>query len=354
MTDAGAGTSQVGAKRRNWSVLAGVIAIVVVGGLVGTKAGNLAHRAPRGAGPRVAIIAANASASTAALDAVFRDLQRVDGQTTIPPLVLESKRLAMLRGGIDDATPVDAAEVLDADVVVHVAASEPAAAIQEARATLKLANGALPITTSPAAYDAFIEAEGLAQKRGEFERALLRYETATALDPEFAEAWAMDAWAAFSIPERTPIIQERIAASIERARKHPERLRPVSSLLVDAMHAWLAHDAAAPDLQPALREPAIAACRALTVRFPEERNGHLILGRAYRELFKGPTEGLRHLEGARRLTPEYFPITHQLVITWLQIGDRKHATQALRGFLATVGDEHAQAKEMLKALDTPM
>ena len=90
----------------------------------------------------------------------------------------------------------------------------------------------------------------------------------------------------------------------------------------------------------------------MTVRFPEERQGHWMLGRAYRELFNGPTEGLRHLESARRLTPEYFPITQQLVVAWLQIGDRNHAAQALRGFLSTV-KEHPEALAMARALDIP-
>lgn len=345
-------TSQVIAKRRNWSIAAGVLVVCAVGAMVGTKAGNLAHRAPRGTGTRVAILVSD-DLHAMARDAAVRDLLAIDGVTVIPPLVISSKRLAMVRGGIDDATDAGAADVLDADVTVLINDVDVVRAIDAARAAVKATTrGAAPITNDATAYASFLEGERLAQTMGDLDGAVPLYEAAVARDPAFAEAWAALAFSSFFVQERTPVGVARAKNAVARARERAAGLRPVNALVVDAIQAWIAHDEGAPDLRTALREPAIAACRAMTVRFPEERQGHWMLGRAYRELFNGPTEGLRHLESARRLTPEYFPITQQLVVAWLQIGDRNHAAQALRGFLSTV-KEHPEALAMARALDIP-
>jgi tetratricopeptide (TPR) repeat protein len=348
-------TSQVIAKppnkRRNWSIAAGVLAVCAVGALVGTKAGNLAHRAPRGDGTRIAVLADPSLAL--ARDAVVRDLTGTQGVTVIPPLVITSKQRAMVRGGIDDATDAGAADVLDADVVVQVTDADPARAIAAARtaASIKV-GGRAPITGDLEAYAHFLEGERVAQGQGDLDGSIAHYSAAVARDPAFAEAWAGLAFASFFVVERTPAHVARAKDAVTSARAHAANLRAVNALVVDALHAWIAHDEAAPELRDALREPAIAACRTMTVQFPEERMGHWMLGRAYRELFNGPTEGLRHLESARRLTPEHFPITEQLVVGWLQLGDRKHAAQALRGYLATV-KEHPEALQMARTLEIP-
>lgn len=345
-------------KRRNWSIAAGVLVVCAIGALVGTKAGNLAHRAPRGTGTRVAVLApppaiAPEGQVAIARDAVVRDLQSAEGITVIPPLVIASKRLAMVRGGIDDATEESAADVLDADIVVPVSERDAARAIDAARAAVKSSTrGAAPITGDVEAYASFLEGERIAHVLGDLDGAVASYEAAVARDPAFAEAWAGLAFASFFVVERTPAHVARAKNAVVQARAHAANVRAVNALVVDAIQAWIAHDEAAPELRAALREPAIAACRTMTVRFPEERMGHWMLGRAYRELFNGPTEGLRHLESARRLTPEYFPITQQLVVGWLQIGDRKHAAQALRGYLATV-KSHPEAEAMARTLEIP-
>lgn len=351
-------------NNRNWSVAAGVLAVCIVGAIVGTKAGNLAHRAPRGSGTRVAVLAPH---SDIARDAVVRDLLAIAGVSVIPPSVLSSKRKQMVRGGIDDASEEDAAEVLDADVVVRVSEgdAEAARAVENARVVLvahgekhAAGRGVALITDDIGAYRAFLEGERLTHV-GDWVGASSRYHAALARDPAFAEAWAALAYASFFRAERNPQLVATAKHATQQARTYAAHLRPVNALVVEAISAWIAHDEAAPELRAALREPAIAACRTLTVKFPEEPRGHLMLGRAYRDLFQGATEGLRHLESARRLTPDSYVITEQLVAAWLSIGDRKHAAQALRGFLAGLGDAnpnapgYQEAKVLVRSLDTP-
>jgi hypothetical protein len=312
-------------------------------------------------------------------DAIVRDLGSVPGTTVIPPLDIRSKRLQMIRGGIDDATDANAAGVLDAAIVLVVGARADGVALFERagdRETLLARTDAAltqlpsvitaaharvaaehaaatparaPVTISPVAYAAFLEGQRLAEVEGRFRDGAVLYETAVATDDAFADAWAALAWSLFSADDRSPQETVRTKEAIANARVHGTRLSTASSLIVDALGGWLAHDDAPPEQRAALREPAIAACRALTVKLPEERNGHLLLGRAYRELFNGATEGLRHLEAARRLTPDYYPITQQIAIAWLDIGDRRHAEQALRGFL-TMSPGHPQATQLLKGL----
>ena len=206
-----------------------------------------------------------------------------------------------------------------------------------------------PATMSAVAYAHFLAGEKLAQGSGLLRDAAPHFERAIAADGAFADAWAALAWCSFLTDDRSPQQTTRTKEAVASARRHRARLGTQASLVVDALAGWLEHDDAPPSLQPALREPAIAGARALTVRLPEERNGHLLLGRAYRELFHGASEGLRHLEAGRRLTPDYFPITQQIVIAWLDLSDRNHAEQALRGFLTTsLG--HVEATRLLAGL----
>ena len=564
----------VPSRRGSWIVAAVFVAVVCVGAWVGIRAGDLAHRAPRGSGTRIAVLGPLSASgteldlATLVQDAIVRDLSSLPTVTVIPPLELRSKRLQMLRGGVDDASDADAAKVLDADVVllvrmdprtgaaelvkdgavlahidaarIHDAAIDGAnvdganangantnganayganangananganmnganmnganvnrananganasganastanvnaanadganlnsadvnaantnganvnaanlnganansanmnsanmnsanvnsasansasansanvnganvnganansanvnganasganasgadvngANVNGANAYGADANGALadtahfggtltqlpallataravvpgagppgaPATMSAVAYAHFLAGEKLAQGSGLLRDAAPHFERAIAADGAFADAWAALAWCSFLTDDRSPQQTTRTKEAVASARRHRARLGTQASLVVDALAGWLEHDDAPPSLQPALREPAIAGARALTVRLPEERNGHLLLGRAYRELFHGASEGLRHLEAGRRLTPDYFPITQQIVIAWLDLSDRNHAEQALRGFLTTsLG--HVEATRLLAGL----
>ena len=424
----------VPSRRGSWIVAAVFVAVVCVGAWVGIRAGDLAHRAPRGSGTRIAVLGPLSASgteldlATLVQDAIVRDLSSLPTVTVIPPLELRSKRLQMLRGGVDDASDADAAKVLDADVVllvrmdprtgaaelvkdgavlahidaarIHDAAIDGANAngantnganasgadvnganVNGANAYGADANGALadtahfggtltqlpallataravvpgagppgaPATMSAVAYAHFLAGEKLAQGSGLLRDAAPHFERAIAADGAFADAWAALAWCSFLTDDRSPQQTTRTKEAVASARRHRARLGTQASLVVDALAGWLEHDDAPPSLQPALREPAIAGARALTVRLPEERNGHLLLGRAYRELFHGASEGLRHLEAGRRLTPDYFPITQQIVIAWLDLSDRNHAEQALRGFLTTsLG--HVEATRLLAGL----
>lgn len=367
-------------RRANWLVAALFVAVVGVGAWVGTRAGDLAHRAPRGSGARVAVLGPLSTSGAAVLgtdamlqDAVARELASLPSVTVIPPLEIRSKRLQMLSGGVDDATDLDAAKVLAAEILLVVRPAGDGAdlleggavvahldpALTQLPALLGVARGRVPglaagaarapVTTSAEAYALFLDGERLAQLDGRFREAAAQYDKAVRSDEGFADAWAALAWSSFFTDDRTPQETARLREAIEQARVHAARASAQTTLVIDALTGWLAHDDAAPELRAALREPAIAGARILTVKLPEERNGHLLLGRAYRELFDGASEGLRHLEAGRRLTPDYFPITQQIVIAWLDIGDRRHAEQALRGFL-TSSPAHPEATRLLEGL----
>lgn len=401
--------------RTNWTIAIGVLVVVLAGAWVGIVAGRLAHRAPRASGLRVAVVPVDASAVEQApgldrfvagllewaLARAFAGPGSADAggrseRHVVPLPVVLSKVEVMKRGGRDGGA-VEAAAILDVDLVVTGRVVPRAAALEltldvgepgsVGRTVVVSVPGQDPVsevlaagpallqamnvqvsdfgrpTSSVRAYGAFTH--GLERfEAGELRQALERFTEATAEDPGFGDAHAWRAVTLTLLRDASPEDAAALALTLQTAMARRGSMAPREQLLTQALHAWTAWRAGLPeggsprDASPGVASPGdraqrgeevFKALRALTVRFPEERLGHLLLGRAYVQIMNGPTEALRHLENARRLSPTWFPTVAELVDTWLKMGDRKHATAEIRGYLVYRKDDET-AVALLRAL----
>lgn len=380
--------------RMNVPIALGVLGVVLVGAWVGTVAGRLAHRAPRATGMRVLVLPPDTSALPEArgLDrfiasvydrALLRAFAGPGPERHVVPLSVATSKLEVMRRGGRDGTLKDAADVLDVDFVVAgrvapegdglvvtlevgpplgpskevsvpVPGADPAeelvAALPQVLSALGSDAAAVPATApvQVQAIAAYSQGRDLLDG-GQTREAAARLNDAGSLDASFADAHAWAALAFWLERERTPQDDALLRASVAQAQALRDRLGPTELLLTDAIAAWLAWQSAPETERPLRGEEVFAALRALTVKHPEERVGHLLLGRAYVQIMNGPTEALRHLENARRLAPTWFPTVAELVDTWLKMGDRKHATAELRGYLVYRKEDQA-ARALLRAL----
>jgi hypothetical protein len=379
--------------RGRWLIALGVLAIVVVGAWVGTTAGRLAHRAPRASGTRVAVLPFDEGALARDFAAPAAPAEGAGSSTHhIVPLPVVRAKLALMERGGRPGTLADAAGILDVDRVVTGAvmpqgealalrlevappgrpptgvldvALPGEAPLQEALAGVPALLTALgrpgaaahgpappaPPTDDVAAYGAFVQGRALFDE-GRLRDAVALFAAASDSDPRFAEPIAQRAIALSLLRDRDPTEEAQLSASLDDALAARAALAPISDLLIDGLGArrrFLSADGDSAAARAAVGEEVFAAFRAVTVRFPEERLGHLFLGRAYVEILGGPQEALRHLESARRLSPDWFPTVAELVDTWLKMGDRKHAAGEIRGYLVVKKDDEA-ARALLQAI----
>lgn len=379
---------------RRWFVIAFVAGIVAVGAWVGTTAGRLAHRAPRATGTRVAVLPFTSTVENApGLEHVVaaeleRSLARVfaargDGLFHVVPIaVVASKVVMMERGGVTGSFP-GAAAVLDVDQVItgsiapqgdalrlhlefgppggpsttrdlDIAGEDPlgemAGALLPFFETLGLKLDHVPGvgTTDVRAFAADVHGD-VFFRAGDLRGAADRFSDAVTADGAFADAAAHQALALALVRDRTPSDGVAQANAVRLALARRDTLSPLEAHLVQGLEAWLRWEAAAVEERAAVAEDVFRAFRAATVEFPEERLGHLFLGRAYVQLMNGSTEALRHFEAARRLSPEWFPTVAELVDAWLKLGDRKHAAAEVRGYLVVKKDDEA-ARQLLQAI----
>ncbi len=322
-------------KRRNWAVPVGVAFVVAVGSFVGILAGKITQRGPRGSGARIAVVDGGAewSPRTPASDALSRALSATPGITVAPVAEVQARRKILSRHG--PASEADVAGAIALRAWVRVSAeggawhaelvdggertsldADGVQALAE-QVAKRLSAGPVPRFVPPtdnaAAYAAFVDGDAAA---------------AVALDPACAPCLA-----ALKTPE-----------ALAKAKGSP-RLSKKEALLVDAQ---LFAAAAAAEKDAAKHatdvEAAEDAYRTLTVELPEEPEGHFGLGVTFNRLIGAHDEALHHLESARRIAPTDLVVTREIAAAWMGMEDRKHALQAVRGYLALVpGDRDAEA-----------
>ena len=373
--------------RRNWGVAVGVAVVVGVGTIVGVLGGRLTQRAPRAAGLRVVVldVATDDDGARWVQDAASRALGGRIGLSVVSVEELRARRVTLLRAH-RAATDDDAVAELALDAVVSAAVHGGAVHLEAHDRSGKLlaaADSALEVdavfraagslaahllapadaqfsaeasaaqlpaatTTSPtqnvAAYRAY--AAGIfAWDAGDVAGAAVKLREATALDDGFAPAWAALATAldvAFGQGTATSLDAAGVTDAAQKAQAKRSSLSGLEALLVDAALAARA----------GRTEDAMAALRGATVAYPEDRAGHFALGRAYHRMLGAHDEALHHLETARRITPSWLPVTAEIADAWLAMGDRKHAAQAVRGYLVLVPDD-ARALALLATLSEP-
>lgn len=376
------------AKRRNWSILIFVLVVVAIGGVVGRRAGDLAHRAPRSTATRVAVIPPElklgADVEAKGLDLVIARAFE-DALTQVPalgvvPLEVVRGRFALMKKGGHEGGLEEAARILEVDrvvtgavevadggalrltlavhapgtpasggdtMVVPIRGDDP---MQELLAGIpSLAakiTGSLPPTP---AKTMDIKAFALdVQGRERVAEARMADAVPLFLEADAPIARAHAVIAVALTRDAAPSDQQVLAQNLVALAAPDVALPPKEKLLVDGIREMQTFLQGNPASE--VGERAFAAFRAVTVQYPEEPLGHLFLGKSYTMLMKAPDEALHHLENARRLVPQWLPATEEIVAAWLAKGNRKQATAELKSYMVLAPDDEL-AKKLLSAVD---
>ena len=198
------------------------------------------------------------------------------------------------------------------------------------------------VTASMDAYAHYVKGAQL-NNSGEWAAAIDELVQAVGIDQTMGVAWSMLA-CAYSFAGKTDLGQ----AALQRAVQLEPRMNRKEQLFLRADAKWLVGNG------EGFRNEEMKFVH----EFPDDREGYFYVGLAWQWLDEKCQEAIGWYDKAYALTPEYYPITKNLVDCHLKMGHRERAQECLRRYLKLVrtglGRDQAQGRleRVQRGLDT--
>ncbi len=190
-----------------------------------------------------------------------------------------------------------------------------------------------PITMSLDAYADYMEGMDLATTQGRFGEALVKLDRAVQRDPEFALAWSEIACTMSWAKMDDEASQRKMQHAMEEAARTMAKLPAPDRLLVEGNLAGAEAFKTSP-VDPVAAARSMKAYQARVDLVPDDHWGRIYLAVGHRYMRNDLPAAREELLVARRLNPDYFPTTNELVDVQVLLNDRPAAIGTLRDFLA--------------------